>query len=443
LTVIGAPNPSSIAGAHVANAQNAVICRSPEIEKIAEGEFNLEKCLNDLFVKVLHQHLNGHGLLKWHEETEKAEKAKELKSHDTAYSATSKYIRNLFVDHVWFPNTVPWTCLLFLLAQNHVHIVGWPLEAECPAPHPQWGHKMGEGGQWRYLISEFHKGKDCSIKVESWNSEDKDDEDDIALIIDQTGTVVYHIRDTAEPSNVWHLSKDSHGHFTQSAKSEELSTTNPLISKCQKGKKAGPKSAEVITGDEMGNDFLGLDAPNKLSELMITHPILPQHLDGTQNYGGLGLNALKGASVPTSGHDLFPPPFRKSDSLFSLPGPSNFVPDQPNSDPLFGLPGPPNGQQNSNPSFGLSGLSNFVSGQLNSDPLFGLAGPSNGQLNSNPLFGLTGPSNGQLNSNPLFGLPGPANSVPGELNASEVDWSILYSDMVQHGNHSSFGNMPE
>ncbi|KAF9514337.1 hypothetical protein BS47DRAFT_1361844 [Hydnum rufescens UP504] len=247
------------AGTHVAHAQNAVICGSPEIEKIANGKFNLDKCLNDLFVKVLHQCLNGCGLLKWHEETKKAEKAKELKSHDAAYSAASKYIRNLFVDHAWFPNTVPWTCLLFMLAQHH---------------------------------------------VKSWNSEDEDEDDDIALIIDRTGTVVHHVRDiaiehsslnTAGPSNIQHLSKDSHGRFTQSAKSEGLSSTNLPNSKCQKGKKAQLKSTEVITsGDEMDDDSLGLDAPNKPTKLTITHPILRQHLDGPQNYGELGLNALQG-----------------------------------------------------------------------------------------------------------------------------------------------------
>ncbi|KAF9510382.1 hypothetical protein BS47DRAFT_1364585 [Hydnum rufescens UP504] len=465
------------AGTHAAHAQNAVICGSPEIKKIANGKFNLDKCLNDLFVKVLHQCLNRCGLLKWHEETKKAEKAKELKSRDAAYSAALKYIRNLFVDHAWFPNTVPWTCLLFMLAQHHVHIVGWPLEAECPAPHPRQGQKTWEGGEWRYVISEFHKGKDCSIKVKSWNSEDEDEDEDIALIIDRTGTVVCRVHDiaiehsslnTAGPSNVRHLSKDSCRCFTQSAKSEGLSSTNPPNSKCQKGKKAQPKSTEVITsGDEMDNDSLGLDAPNKPTKLTITHPILHQHLDGPQNYGELGLNALQGASVPTSGHT-----FGKSNPLFCLAGPSDFVPGQPNSDHSVGLTGPSNfvpGQSSSDPLFGLAGQSNFVPGQSNSDTLFGLAGQSNcvpGQSNSDPLFGLTGQSNcvpGQSNSDPLFGLtgqsnfvpcqpnsdpsvglaglagpsnfvphqsnsvfglPGPSNSVPGVK--SEVDWSILY-----------------
>ncbi|KAF9504496.1 hypothetical protein BS47DRAFT_1368742 [Hydnum rufescens UP504] len=391
------------AGAHAAHAQNAVICGSPEIEKIANGEFNLDKCLNDLFVKVLHQCLNRRGLLKWHEETEKAEKAKELKSRDAAYSAASKYIRNLFVDHAWFPNTVPWTHLLFMLAQHHVCIVGWPLEAECPAPTLDEATKHG--------------------KVKSWNLEDEDEDDDIALIIDWTGTVVRHVRDIA----IEHSS---------------LNTAGP-----SNGKKAQPKSTEVITsGDEMDDDSLGLDAPNKPTELTITHPILRQHLDGPQNYGELGLNALQGVSVPTSGHT-----FGKSNPLFCLAGPSDFVPGQPNSDHSVGLTGPSNfvpGQSSSDPLFGPAGQSNFVPGQSNSDTLFGLAGQSNFvpcQPNSDPSIGLAGPA-GPSNfiphqSNSVFGLPGPSNSVPGVK--SEVDWSILYRDMMQHGMYSSFGNMPE
>ncbi|KAF9504853.1 hypothetical protein BS47DRAFT_1368490 [Hydnum rufescens UP504] len=293
-----------------------------------------------------------------------------------------------------------------MLAQHHVHIVGWPLEAECPAPHPQQGHKTWEGGEWRYLVSEFHKGKDCSIKVKSWNSEDEDEDDDIALIIDWTGTVVRHVRDIA----IEHSS---------------LNTAGP-----SNGKKAQLKSTEVITsGDEMDDDSLGLDAPNKPTELMITHPILHQHLDGPQNYGELGLNALQGASVPTSSHT-----FRKSNPLFCLAGPSDFVPGQPNSDHSVGLAGPSNfvpSQSNSDPLFGLAGQSNFVPGQSNSDPLFGLAGQSNFvpcQPNSDPSIGLAGPA-GPSNfiphqSNSVFGLPGPSNSVPGVK--SEVDWSILY-----------------
>jgi hypothetical protein len=119
------------------HAQNAIICGSPEIKKIADGEFDLKKSLNRLFVKVLDQCLDASGLSQWHENTEQAEKVKELKSHDTAYSAASKYIKNLFAGYPWFPNTVPWTHLLSLLVHHCMHIIGWPIEAECPAPHPQ------------------------------------------------------------------------------------------------------------------------------------------------------------------------------------------------------------------------------------------------------------------------------------------------------------------
>ncbi|KAF9503954.1 hypothetical protein BS47DRAFT_1369154 [Hydnum rufescens UP504] len=61
--------------AHAAHAQNAIIHSSPKIESLIEGGFNLQKSLDELFVKVLHQQLD--------------------------------------------PN-----------------IIGWPLESECPAPHP-------------------------------------------------------------------------------------------------------------------------------------------------------------------------------------------------------------------------------------------------------------------------------------------------------------------
>ncbi|KAF9514024.1 hypothetical protein BS47DRAFT_1392771 [Hydnum rufescens UP504] len=283
-------------------------------------------------------------------------------------------------------------------------------------------------------------------KVKSWNLEDEDEDDDIALIIDRTGTVVHRVHDiaiehsslnTAGPSNIQHLSKDSRRRFTQSAKSEGLSSTNPPNSKCQKGKKAQPKSTEVITsGDEMDDDSLGLDAPNKPTELTITHPILRQHLDGPQNYGELGLNALQGSNplFRLAGPSDFVPGQPNSDHSVGLAGPSNFVPGQSSSDPLFGLTGQSNfvpGQSNSDTLFGLAGQSNFVPGQSNSDPLFGLAGQSNFvpcQPNSDPSIGLAGPA-GPSNfvphqSNSVFGLPAPSNSVPGVK--SEVDWSILY-----------------
>jgi hypothetical protein len=309
--------------AYAAHAQNAIIFGSPEIKKIAEGEFNLKNSLNDLFVKVMHERLDGSGLSKWHEDTEKVEKAKELRSRDTAYSAASKYLKNLFVDHVWFPSTVPWTRLLPLLAHHHVRIIGWPLEAECPAPHPQRNHKLWDGAEWRCLVSEFHKGKECPIKIESWNSDEDNDNTDIALIIDRTGTVVYRVRDAviehpgsdaAGPSSskARRIPKDSSGRFAQKAKSKVSSTDAPA-SKRQKGKKALPKSAELInSGDEIGDNLLGSDAPSKPPALANPGPILPQHSDDPQTSEG-------------TGHDLSLVPMGNPRPHVGLPEQSNFA----------------------------------------------------------------------------------------------------------------------
>ncbi|KAF9504016.1 hypothetical protein BS47DRAFT_1401847 [Hydnum rufescens UP504] len=105
------------ANAYAAHAQNAILCSSPEIQQLAEEEFNLKKTLDDLFVKVLTQQLDARGLSKWHQETEKKWQEDELRSRDSAYSATSKYLRNLFIEngHTWFPASVPWVRILGLL----------------------------------------------------------------------------------------------------------------------------------------------------------------------------------------------------------------------------------------------------------------------------------------------------------------------------------------
>ena len=149
--------------AFAAHIQNAVLFSSAEIEHIAEQEFNLKKSLNELFVSVLHQWMDATGLSKWHQDTEKKQQEQELQSHDSAYSTALKYLRGLFTSHghTWFPVSVPWVHLLALLCQHRVCIVGWPPENECPAPHPSCTNKSWEGGQWRTLISEFHKGEDC------------------------------------------------------------------------------------------------------------------------------------------------------------------------------------------------------------------------------------------------------------------------------------------
>ncbi|KAF9504114.1 hypothetical protein BS47DRAFT_1369022 [Hydnum rufescens UP504] len=152
------------ADAYVAHAQNAILCSSPEIQQLAKEEFNLKKTLDDLFVKVLAQWSDVRGLSKWHQETEKKQQEDELRSHDSAYSAASKYLQNLFIEngHTWFPALVPWS----------------------------W-----EGGQWCLLVSEFHKGKGCPIKLEKWSDDDADNDDDIPLIIDCNRVIVYHVQD--------------------------------------------------------------------------------------------------------------------------------------------------------------------------------------------------------------------------------------------------------
>jgi hypothetical protein len=191
IMVCGRPN------AHAAHAQNAIICSSPEIESLIEGGFNLQKSLDELFVKVLHRRLDRSGLAKWHQEAEKKERDNELKRRDLAYSAASKYIKNLFAFHgyTWFPSTVPWARFLSLLVQYHIRVVGWPLETECPAPHPRRTNKQWDASQWRFLVTQFHKGNECPIKVEAWGAHEKDGDDDVALIIDRNNDTIYRVRD--------------------------------------------------------------------------------------------------------------------------------------------------------------------------------------------------------------------------------------------------------
>ncbi|KAF9514382.1 hypothetical protein BS47DRAFT_1361762 [Hydnum rufescens UP504] len=89
---------------------------------MAEEEFNLKKTLDDLFVKVLAQRLDARGLSKWHQETEKKWQEDELRSCNSAYSATSKYLQNLFIEngHTWFPASVPWVGLVKMNVQPHI-----------------------------------------------------------------------------------------------------------------------------------------------------------------------------------------------------------------------------------------------------------------------------------------------------------------------------------
>ncbi|KAF9509900.1 hypothetical protein BS47DRAFT_1396432 [Hydnum rufescens UP504] len=191
IMVCGCPN------AHAAHAQNAIICSSPEIESLIEGGFNLQKSLNELFVKVLHWQLDRSSLAKWHQEAEKKERNNKLKCRDSAYSAASKYIKNLFTSnsYTWFPSIIPWVWFLSLLVQYRIRIIGWPLETECPAPHPRCMNKQWDASQWRFLVTQFHKGNDCLIKVEAWGVHEKDGNDDVVLIIDRNNDTIYCVRD--------------------------------------------------------------------------------------------------------------------------------------------------------------------------------------------------------------------------------------------------------
>ena len=181
--------------AHAAHAQNAIVCSSSEIEQLIETGIDLKRSLNDLFVKVLHQRLDASGLSKWHADREKKEQRNELRTRDSAYSAASKYLRDLFCSggHTWFPAFVPWVRFLALLRQHRVRIVGWPLEDECPASNPSRSNKSWDAREWRHLITEFQKGNDCQIKVEKWSMEVFDEDEPI--VIDRNSNVVYRVKD--------------------------------------------------------------------------------------------------------------------------------------------------------------------------------------------------------------------------------------------------------
>ncbi|KAF9505490.1 hypothetical protein BS47DRAFT_1368020 [Hydnum rufescens UP504] len=165
IMVCGRPN------AHAAHAQNAIICSSPEIESLIKGSFNLQKSLDELFVKVLHQWLDRSSLAKWHQEAEKKEHDNELKQRDSAYSTASKIHQEL----VHFQ-------------QLHLVSIHRTLGGGFSASlfNTQW-----DASQWRFLVTQFHKGNDCPIKVEAWGAHEKDGNDNVVLIIDQNNDTVY------------------------------------------------------------------------------------------------------------------------------------------------------------------------------------------------------------------------------------------------------------
>ncbi|KAF9503051.1 hypothetical protein BS47DRAFT_1369826, partial [Hydnum rufescens UP504] len=149
--------------------------------------------IHTIMIMVLHRRLDRSSLAKWHQEAEKKEHDNELKRRDSAYSAASKYIKNLFTSnsYTWFPSIVPWVRFLSLLVQYCIRIIGWPLETEYPAPHPRRMNKQWDASQWRFLVTQFHKGNDCPIKVEAWGAHEKDGDDDVVLIIDRNNDTVY------------------------------------------------------------------------------------------------------------------------------------------------------------------------------------------------------------------------------------------------------------
>ncbi|KAF9505448.1 hypothetical protein BS47DRAFT_1368068 [Hydnum rufescens UP504] len=196
------------ADAYAAHAQNAILCSSPEIQRLAEEEFNLKKTLDDLFVKVLAQRLDARGLSKWHQETEKKWQEDELRSR-------------MILHTLPHPNTCE-------ISSLRMDIHGWPCEDECPAPHPTRTNKSWEGGQWRLLVSEFHKGKGCPIKLEKWSDDDANNDDDIPLIIDRNRVIVYCVQDANSGSGASSKGKNSKAShnlskaFIENSDSEDL-----------------------------------------------------------------------------------------------------------------------------------------------------------------------------------------------------------------------------
>ncbi|KAF9508615.1 hypothetical protein BS47DRAFT_1397694 [Hydnum rufescens UP504] len=245
------------ADAYAVHVQNAILCSSPEIQRLAEEEFNLKKTLDDLFVKVLAQWLDARGLSKWHQETEKKRQEDELRSRDSAYSAASKYLRNLFIEngHTWFPASVPWS----------------------------W-----EGGQWRLLVSEFHKGKGCPIKLEKWLDDDADNDDDIPLIIDHNRVIVYCVQDA------------------NSGAGPEGAKNHPPKSCCQHGLDPNCLHANLM-------------APQAFIENSDSEDLGPDLVNGTETAAKPATNPSSGLTEPNVG-DTVHSYFGTSDNLNWEPG---------------------------------------------------------------------------------------------------------------------------
>ncbi|KAF9509295.1 hypothetical protein BS47DRAFT_1365344 [Hydnum rufescens UP504] len=217
-----------------------ILFGSSEIQQLAKKQFNLKKSLEELFVKLMNERLDATGILKWHEEAEKVWQEHELKTRDSAYSTTSKYLRNLFISngHAWFLVSVPW---------HHIRFIGWLLEEECPAPHPSHTNKSWEGGQWRFLVSEFQKGNSCPIKLEIWGKDDADDDTAVPLVIDRDGNAVRCVQDAG---------------LDFGSKSTTTSTRQPKLT-LQKSQKA-PASAAKSKGISFSDFEIGSSSGFKI-----------------------------------------------------------------------------------------------------------------------------------------------------------------------------------
>ncbi|KAF9506373.1 hypothetical protein BS47DRAFT_1367435 [Hydnum rufescens UP504] len=179
--------------AYAAHAQNAILFGSSEIQQLAEKQFNLKKSLEELFIKLMNERLDATGISKWHEEAEKVQQEHELKTRDSAYSATS----------------------------NHTN-------------------KSWEGGQWRYLVSKFQKGNSCPIKLEIWGEDDADDDTAVPLVIDRDGNAVCCVQDAG---------------LDFGSKSTTTSTRQPKLTlrKSQKAPASAAKSKGIASGFEIGS----------------------------------------------------------------------------------------------------------------------------------------------------------------------------------------------
>ncbi|KAF9504808.1 hypothetical protein BS47DRAFT_1368534 [Hydnum rufescens UP504] len=232
------------ADAYTAHVQNAILCSSPEIQQLAKEEFNLKKTLDDLFVKVHPQWLDARG---------------------------------------------------------------WPCEDECPAPHLTCTNKSWEGGQWHLLVSKFHKGKGCPIKLEKWLDDDADNDDDIPLIIDCNRVIVYHVQDAnsgAGPEG------------GQKPPSKELLSTWAL-SKLPAHKPHGPSGSG--TSSKGKNSKASCNLSKAFIENSDSEDLGPDLVNGTETAAKPVTNPSSGLTEPNVG-DTVHSYFGTSDNLNWEPG---------------------------------------------------------------------------------------------------------------------------